>query len=97
MENPFEVTFVNQNEYMIRASPEGQTVESLFRLDPDFLEEIGLENFEKLRVVEETLQFMAEHQPVADFPPLVDLEDIAAAYGDYIPQLRQRLQADRGK
>jgi hypothetical protein len=26
---------------------------------------------------------LAEHQPVIDFPPLVDLEDNAAAYDDY--------------
>ena len=68
-------------------------MESLFRTDADYLESIGLAEADRTRVVEETARFLAEHQPVIDFPPVIDLEDIAATYDDYPQQLRNR----RGK
>jgi hypothetical protein len=89
--NTFKIDLVNDNEYTVRAEAEGQTVESLFRTDPDYLERIGLAEAEGKRVVEETARFLAEHQRVIDFPPMIDLEDIAAAYEDFAQQLQKRL------
>jgi hypothetical protein len=91
MDITFKIELVNDNEYAVRSEAEGQSVESLFRTDPDYLESIGLAEADGKRVVEETARFLAEHQPVIDFPPLIDLEDIAAAYDDYPQQLRNRL------
>jgi hypothetical protein len=91
MDNAFKIELVNDNEYAVRSESEGQPVESLFRTDPDYLETIGLAEADGKRVVEETARFLAEHQPVIDFPPVVDLEDIAAAYEDYPQKLRNRL------
>lgn len=96
MDNSFKIKLVNANEYLVRADAEGQTVESLVRLNPDFLEEIGLGNRDEQKIIEETLQFMAEHQSVIDFPPMVDLEDVAAAYSDYASELRRRLTPPTG-
>lgn len=91
MDNTFKIELVNDNEYAVRSESEGQSVESLFRIDPDYLDRIGLAKADGKRVVEETARFLAEHQPVIDFPPVIDLEDIAAAYDDYPQQLRDRL------
>jgi hypothetical protein len=45
------------------------------------------------RVIEETVLYLSERQPVMDIPPLVDLDDVAAAYGDqYIDELSRRLK-----
>ncbi|WP_423184678.1 hypothetical protein [Arthrobacter sp. NyZ413] len=92
MDNIFEIEMVNENEYAVRAEADGSTVESLFRTDPDYLEGLGLAEADGTRIVEETARFLAEHQPVLDFPPMIDLEDIAAAYEDYPEQLRKRLE-----
>ena len=92
MEQSFEVELVNQNEYLVRAESEGQTIESLFRLDPSFLEGIGLGGIDQRKVIEETSRFLAWHQSVIDFPPMIDLEDIAAAYSDYAPTLQEQLR-----
>jgi hypothetical protein len=91
MDNTFKIELVNDNEYAVRSEAEGQSVESLFRIDPDYLDRIGLGKADGKRVVEETARFLAEHQPVIDFPPMIDLEDISAAYEDYPQQLRSRL------
>jgi hypothetical protein len=91
MDNTFNIVLVNESEYAVRTEADGQSVESLFRVDPDYLDRIGLAQIDGARVVEETAYFLAEHQPVIDFPPMVDLEDIAAAYEDFPQQLRKRL------
>jgi hypothetical protein len=91
MDNTFKIDPVNDNEYAVRSESEGQSVESLFRIDPDYLERLGLAEAGGIRIVEETARFLAERQPVIDFPPMIDLEDIAAAYEDYPQQLRNRL------
>ncbi|MEV7663858.1 hypothetical protein [Paenarthrobacter sp. NPDC089316] len=93
MEQTFEVELVNQNEYLVRWASEGQSGESLVHTNPEFLAEAGLDGFEEQLVVEETTGYLAEHQPVIDFPQTVDLEEIAAAYTDYTEQLKARLQA----
>ncbi|MGO4432851.1 hypothetical protein [Arthrobacter sp. fls2-241-R2A-172] len=93
MEKTFDIEPVNQNEYLVRWRSEGQTGESLVHTNPDFLVEAGLDGFDEQLVVEETTTYLAEHQPVIDFPQTVDLEEIAAAYGDYAEQLRARLQS----
>ena len=49
--NTFKIDLVNDNEYTVRAEAEGQTVESLFRTDPDYLDRIGLAEFDGKRVV----------------------------------------------
>ncbi|MDR6638416.1 hypothetical protein [Paenarthrobacter nitroguajacolicus] len=93
MEKTFDIEPVNQNEYLVRWRSEGQTGESLVHTNPEFLAEAGLDSFDEQLVVEETATYLAEHQPVIDFPQTVDLEEIAAAYGDYAEQLRARLQS----
>jgi len=93
MEKTFDIEPVNQNEYLVRWRSEGQTGESLVHTNPEFLAEAGLDSFDEQLVVEETTTYLAEHQPVIDFPQTVDLEEIAAAYGDYAEQLKARLQS----
>lgn len=66
-------------------------MESLFRIDPTFLGHIGLGRVDRKRVVEGTARFLAAHQSVIDFPTMMDLEDIAAAYEDFPQKLRDRL------
>ncbi|MDR6988343.1 hypothetical protein J2Y66_002847 [Paenarthrobacter nitroguajacolicus] len=93
MEKSFDIESVNQNEYLVRWASEGQTGESLVHTNPEFLAEVGLDTFDEQLIVEETTTYLAEHQPVIDFPQTVDLEEIAAAYTDYAEQLKARLEA----
>jgi hypothetical protein len=39
------------------------------------------------------VRFLAERQPAADFPALIDCEDIAAAYEDFTDELLRRLRS----
>ncbi|MCT9869825.1 hypothetical protein [Paenarthrobacter aurescens] len=93
MDKTFDIELVNHNEYLVRWASEGQTGESLVHTNPEFLAEVGLGGFDEQLIVEETTAYLAEHQPVIDFPQTVDLEEIAAAYTDYAEQLKARLDA----
>ncbi|WP_426004763.1 hypothetical protein ACPFL9_19930 [Paenarthrobacter sp. NyZ202] len=92
MEKSFDIELVNQDEYVVRWASEGQTGESVFRVTSDFLGESGLEGHDGQRIVEETSHYLAERQPVIDFPQTVDLEEIAAAYPDFVQALKTALE-----
>ena len=91
MAEHLSVELVIDHEYRVRIGNGGDTVESEFVVDPDVLTELGLDPGDERRIVEHTAQFLADHQPVTDFPALVYLDEVAAAYHDYPDDLRRRL------
>lgn len=93
MTTSFDITRVNDNEYRVRTEAEGQSVESLFRMNPDLQGRLGAPEADELAVVEATARFLSRHQSVIDFPPMIDLEDVLATYDD-APEQIQRLLAD---
>jgi hypothetical protein len=44
-----------------------------------------------MRVVTATAALLTERQLAADLPPVVDLDDVVAAYDDYLGELGDRL------
>ena len=87
----FDITRVSDNEYRVRTEAEGQSVESLFRMNPDLQEQLGLPDTDETTIVRGTAQFLSTHQSVIDFPPMIDLEDILATYDDFPEKLRDQL------
>ena len=94
MEAEFEVESLFEHEYLVRAVSEGESIESRFRVDPDVLEQLGLVGADERQVVKQSAVFLATHQPVIDFPPMLDLADIIASYDDYPERLRLQLAAE---
>ncbi|WP_063813212.1 hypothetical protein [Nocardia anaemiae] len=82
---------VIDHEYRVRIDDHGDTIESQFVVDADVLAELGFDPADEQRIVEHTARFLADHQPVIDFPTLVYLDEVAAAYRDYPDDLRRRL------
>ncbi len=39
-------------------------------------------------LVRRTVSFLLQHQEIADFPDLVELEDVVASYDDYLDAVR---------
>lgn len=95
MEAKFEVESLFEHEYLVRARAEGEVIESRIRVEPDVLEQLGLQGADERRVVRETAVFLAGHQPVIDFPPMLDLADVIASYDDFPEQLKRQLAAGR--
>ncbi|MBV7701587.1 hypothetical protein NOVA_02280 [Nocardia nova] len=82
---------VIDHEYRVCIGDGADTVEAEFIVAPDVLVELGFEPGDEQRIVEHTAQFLADHQPVLDFPALVYLDEVAAAYPDYRDELHRRL------
>ena len=84
------VELVIDHEYRVSIDDHGDTAESQFVVSPDALEEFGLNPRDEQQIVEYTARFLVDHQSVIDFPTLVYLDEVAAAYGNYSADLRRR-------
>lgn len=87
----FEIESLGDHEYLLRVRGGTGEAEPRFRVSPNVLEDLGVDSADEQLVVRETAAFLLEHQPVTDLPPMIDLEDVAAAYDGYPDELRQRL------
>ncbi|MFE5588148.1 hypothetical protein [Kitasatospora sp. NPDC056531] len=91
MSEHFEVEPLGDHEYLLRARAGEEMIQSRFRASETVAEQLHATSADEQRLVEETAEFLAEHQPVIDLPPMVDLDDVAACYDDYLEQLSRRL------
>lgn len=82
------------HEYLIRVRTETRIVESRFQATERVLEALHVKDDDERRLIEETMDFLAARQGAAGLPGLVDLDDIAASYDDYLDELRRRLPAN---
>lgn len=71
------------------------TVESRFKATAEVVDMMNVPETDEKRVVVETVVFLAEHQDLVDLPQMVDLDDVAAAYDDYVDEVGRRLSAPR--
>jgi hypothetical protein len=83
------------HEYVVRIpvgdDADDEVVESWFRITPDVLARLGVEQGDEQRVVVETVAFISAHQALIDFPQTLELEDAIAAYPDFVRTVRKRL------
>ncbi len=91
MAEPFQIEPLGDHAYLVRGSERGECIESRFRVAPYLLDELGVAEADEARVVAATAAVLAERQPIVDLPPLVDIEDVAARYEDYMPDVAHRL------
>ncbi len=87
MTDPFEIEAQGESEFVVRLRGDGGETESWFRLSPGLREELGLDVDDE-KLVRRTVRFLLGHQDAADFPDVVEIEDVAAAYPDYLDAVR---------
>ena len=89
MTDPFQIEAQGESEYVVRLRGDGEETEteSWFRLSPGLREELGLEVDDE-ELVRRTVRFLLGHQDAADFPDIVEIEDVVAAYPDYLDTVR---------
>ncbi|WP_030276491.1 hypothetical protein [Streptomyces sp. NRRL B-24484] len=87
-----QIESLGDHEYLVRFPVGSETVESLMRATSDTVNRLGIPGADEGRIVAETAAFLAERQPVIDIPPMIDLDDLQAHYGDdYLHELTRRL------
>ena len=79
MSDPFEIQAQGESEFVVRLRGDGGERESWFRLSPGLREELGLVVDDE-ELVRRTVRFLLGHQEVADFPDIVEIEDVVAGY-----------------
>ncbi|MEU3498275.1 hypothetical protein [Kitasatospora cineracea] len=83
---------LGDREYLVRVEDGRVEAATQVRVTDGVLERPGLDGSDEQQVVRETVAFLIERQPVIDIPPMIDLDDLADAYGDaYLEELARRL------
>jgi hypothetical protein len=87
MADDMEIQAEGEHEFVVVQHTEVDDVTTWFRLSPEALDRLGTDDEED--VVRRTVLFLRRHQDVADFPDLVELEDVIASYEDYLPAMAE--------
>ncbi len=83
---------LGDHEYLVRFPTAGEEITSRFQASETTLDLLRIPGIGEERIVAETAMFLARRQPVIDIPPMIDLDDVEAAYGDdYLDEVRSRL------
>ncbi|MGY1704358.1 hypothetical protein ACI79C_07275 [Geodermatophilus sp. SYSU D00697] len=88
MSEPFRIETQGDHEYVVHLQDEGEDVESWVQLTPEVLDRLGVAEADEEALVRRTVTFLLRHQDAADFPRIVELEDVLAGYPDAEDALR---------
>jgi hypothetical protein len=78
-----EIEPQGEHQYVVRMQDDTDTCESWFNITPAVLDRVRADGETEERVVRRTAEFLVAHQSIADFPDIVELEDVIAAYEGY--------------
>ncbi len=80
--------------YLVHGTEHGDQVDVQVLVDADIVEQAGLTNVPQERIVQATMTFLVEHQRLDELPAEVELLTVAAAYENFVTQLRSRLAGE---
>lgn len=73
-----------EHQFVVRMRDEDESCESWFHLSPAVLHQVRVGTETEEQVVRRTAEYLVARQGVADFPDIVELEDVISSYGDFI-------------
>ncbi len=85
MADDIEIDAQGEHGYVVTQASELEDVRTWFQVTPEAMDQLGADDEED--VVRRTVLFLRRHQDVADFPDSIDVEDVIAAYDDYLPAM----------
>ena len=81
-DDDIEIDAQGDNSFLVVQPSELEDVRTLVTVTPEVMDRLGADDEED--VVRRTVLFLRRHQEVADFPEVIDLEDVISAYDDYL-------------
>ena len=81
-DDDIEIDAQGDNSYMVVQPSELEDVRTFYTVTPEVMDRLGSDDEED--VVRRTVLFLRKHQEVADFPEVVDLDDVISSYDDYL-------------
>ncbi|MFE4517313.1 hypothetical protein ACFRMQ_24320 [Kitasatospora sp. NPDC056783] len=89
-----QVEPLGDHEHLVRVREGAAEAETRIRVTDGILDLPQIADADETRIIHETVVFLVERQPVIDIPPMIDLDDLADAYGSpYVDFLSRRLAA----
>jgi hypothetical protein len=79
-----EIETQGAHQYVVRLRDDEEACETWFNITPTVLDQVRVAGESEERVVQRTAEFLVARQGVADFPDIVELEDVIATYDDYV-------------
>ncbi|MBY3551818.1 hypothetical protein [Modestobacter lapidis] len=84
MSTTIDIETQGEHQFVVRLRDGEESCESWFHLTPSVLNQVRVGDEEEERVVQRTAEYLVVRQGVADFPDIVELEDVVSSYGDFI-------------
>jgi hypothetical protein len=81
-DDDIEIDSQGDNSFLVVQPSELEDVRTFVTVSPEVMDRLGADDEED--VVRRTVLFLRRHQDVADFPEVIDLEDVIAGYDDYL-------------
>ena len=81
-DDDIEIDAQGENSYLVVQPSELEDVRTFVTVTPEVMDRLGADDEED--VVRRPVLFLRKHQEVADFPEMIDLEDVIASYDDYL-------------
>jgi hypothetical protein len=81
-DDDIEIDAQGENSYLVVQPSELEDVRTFVTVTPEVMDRLGADDEED--VVRRTVLFLRKHQEIADFPEMIDLEDVIASYDDYL-------------
>ena len=81
-DDDIEIDAQGENSWLVVQPSELEDVRTFVTVTPEVMDRLGSDDEED--VVRRTVVFLRRHQEVADFPEVIDLEDVIASYDDYL-------------
>jgi hypothetical protein len=87
MATSIEIETQGEHRYVVQLRDDDEVTESWFTITPSILDRLRRGAEDEEHFVRRTAEFLVQRQGVADFPDIVDLEDVIATYDDYVEYL----------
>ncbi|PWI40978.1 hypothetical protein [Streptomyces sp. ICBB 8177] len=91
MSDQCDIEPLGGHEYLVRVHHRSEVVESRFQATDRVMADLKAGARDERRVIEATMDFLREKKSADELPQLVDLDDVAASYDDYVDAVRAKL------
>lgn len=88
-----QVEALGDHTYVVRVLEGDDTIEIRVHSSPAVLDQLPVDTDEK-RLVEATAVYLIQRQRADDLPATLDLDDVAAAYDDYIDDISTQISTE---
>lgn len=85
---------LGDHQFLVTLTVGDDTVEMQVHVDPAVVENAGLAAADDQKILHATIDFLLARQQADDLPSQIALDEVAAAYGDFLDDVRERVASN---